>query len=364
MRSRLVSCYGAHYSNPTTERYIETLKDYTGYESVALFSTGSEATEAFWRCCRVYNGKPGVWGGLVNPDEVGSEKPLPDAMHGMTLGALIMAGKISYPGLGVFPELGAGRFGQGPEVTACMIMEPYHAASAQFHRIEPTISRVKEMQKTYPGIPLCLDEVQGGFGRTGKLFAYQWYDGLRPDFVCIGKAMGGGLPLAALLGPREIMEDERVIESAHLHSTHSGHPMMCAAGIEVIERIQCDDLIAESLRKGQILAEGLDGCGVRYHAGKGLLAGLEFKDTAQADRVAETCRSHGLLVVPTGRKWIKLGPPFTTPDDELMLGIDLLRGAIEEVLNADVKTCWGPGAGPGDGEGDLRADGIPPDSTD
>ncbi|GAG98928.1 unnamed protein product, partial [marine sediment metagenome] len=121
----MVSCYGHHYKNPTTERYIDMLKEWTGFESVALFTTGSEATEAFWRACRVYSGKMGIWGGLVDPDTVGDEKTRSDAMHGVTLGAMIMAGKMTWPELGIGPEMGASRFGLAPEMTGGMIMEPY-----------------------------------------------------------------------------------------------------------------------------------------------------------------------------------------------------------------------------------------------
>lgn len=241
------------------DRYIGMLKDFTGFESVALFSTGSEACEAFWRCCRVYTQKPGVWGGLVDPDEVGGDAPRADQMHGWTLGSMIMAGKMSWSELGIFPELGEKRFGTTPDRTGCMIMEPYHAASGQFHKINPTIERVKSMVETYPDILFCVDEVQGGFGRTGKLWAHEWYVDkmkqpeeryLKPQFITIGKLCGGGLPLSALLGPKEIMESDSVKEFGYLHSTHSGNPVMCSVGCTVIEEMVKKDLIKESERKG------------------------------------------------------------------------------------------------------------------
>ena len=154
---RVFCSYSPHRKNYWRDRYLSMLKELTGFESVALFSTGSEATEAFWRACRVFNGKPGVWGGLVDPDEVGTDKPKCDAMHGMTLGSLIMAGRMTWIELGYFPELGENRFGKGHNATSCMIMEPYHAPSAQFHRIDPTILRIQSLQKEFPDIPLCLD---------------------------------------------------------------------------------------------------------------------------------------------------------------------------------------------------------------
>lgn len=356
-------CYSPHYINPVTERYEAMLKEFTGYESVCLFTTGAEATEAFWRCMRVYTGKPGIWGGLIDPDEVGTEKPLCDAMHGVTLGALIMAGRLQWHELGVFPELGASRFGTVPEMTSGMIMEPYHAPSAQFHRVDPTINRVRELQRTFKDIPLCIDEVQGGFGRTGKLFAHQWYEDFKPDFVCCGKGMGGGLPLSALLGPKEILEDPRVLGHAHLHSTHSGNPLMCAVGIEVIERLERESLISESYRKGLWLSEHLKGCGVRFHAGRGLLAGLEFAGPMQAEKVVRKCRECGLLTVPTGRKWVKLGPPLTISDEQLEQGCAILRAAIEEVLDADSEACGNEGRGFEEGDGVLPEARVQPEVT-
>lgn len=336
---KITSCYG--HTNPWTERYKDQLKEFTGFESVALFTTGSEATEAFWRCMRVYTGKTPIWGGLVDPDEVGDDNPAPDAMHGVTGFALIMAGKLT--------DVYGFRFGQAPESTCGQIMEPYHGPSGQFHRIHPTIERIIAGQAEFPEIPLCIDEIQGGFGRTGRLFAHQWYDpavsqldgkwhyGLKPDFVTIGKAMGAGFPISALLGQKEIMESKAVIEHGHLHSTHSGHPMMCAIGSAVIEEIQKHDLIERSRTMGadleRLLMIEIEPLGVRYHAGRGLLAGLEFKDTEEAEAVQLACERRGLMVVSTGRKWLKLGPALIITDEQLEDGVRILREAIEEVIS-------------------------------
>ncbi len=358
--------YSSHYGNYWRDKYIEMLKEFTGFESIALFSTGSEATEGFWRACRVYNGKPNCWGGLVDPDECGEAHCKSDQFHGWTLGAMIMSGRMTWHELGVFPELGAERFGKDQNSTACMIMEPYHAPSAQFHRIKPTIERIRSLQNTYPDIPLCLDEVQGGFGRTGKLFAYQHYIDtlnqtstpyLRPQFVTIGKLCGGGLPLAALLGPREIMESDSVKEFGQLHSTHSGNPVMCSVGCAIIDRMREENLIFESQRKGLILHEALLDFPVRTQ-GKGLLAGLEFQTPEECNKAVDMCHERSLLVVDTGRQWIKLGPALTITDEELIRGINILRGIVEEVVHGRPETCGDSGEVDSGSGADISSSGI------
>jgi len=356
--------YAPRFNNYWRDRYIEELKEFTGFTGVALFSVGTEATEAFWRLARTINGRPGIWGGLIDPDDVGKDKPRCDSMHGMTLGSLIMAGKMTWQELGYFPELGEKRFGMAPEATAGMIMEPYHAASGKFHRIEPTINRVRLMHDTYPEIFLCLDEIQGGFGRTGKLWAHQHYgDLLKPEFVTIGKACGGGLPLSAILGPAEFMAGPDA-EKAHLHSTHSGNPVMCAVGSAVIRAYRDFNLIEESARKGKIMHEMLAKFPVPT-AGAGLMAGLEFLGPEEADAVVRKCEERGVLVVDTGRKWVKVGPALTIGDDELIKGIGILGEVVDDIVAARRDSSEGHGAGDtvvssagvpgaGDKDGDLE----------
>uniref|UniRef100_A0A6M3IFE7 Putative aminotransferase n=1 Tax=viral metagenome TaxID=1070528 RepID=A0A6M3IFE7_9ZZZZ len=302
------------------------LLEWTGFEDVAMFSTGSEATEAAWRACMVYSGKPGVWGGMPDPDNIGQEQAGYDAMHGNTLGAMIMAGRLSW-GSHIFASLVAGAFAAEHGSTGMMIMEPYHGPSAQFYP-DSLMTKLRANVKEFTEIPLCFDEVQAGFGRTGRKFGYQWYDGMTPTLITTGKAMGGGYPLSALFGPKDFIQQPDAV----LHSTHSGHPVMCSVGIAVLEQIQKHDLVEQSFRKGMLLADLLKDCGVRHHAGKGLIAGLEFKDDKQAAKVVKLCRERGLLVVDTGRKWVKLGPPLIIDDDLLGEGVEIIKRAIGQVI--------------------------------
>lgn len=352
--------YEAHYDNPCALRLKDMLRELTGMESVCLFSTGSEAAEAYWRANRVYTGKPNVWGGMADPDLVEAKTagpgPLPDAMHGMTLGSMIMAGRMTWPGLdpvGVFQ----GRWAQSADSTSCAIWEPYHAPSAQFHREEPTINHLKLMIHTYPDLPHCSDEIQSGMGRTGKMFGYHWYEGLKPTFLLLGKMLGGGLPLSALCGPKEILEDDSVVENGHLHSTNSGNPMMAAVGCYVIERIQREFMVERSMELGMLLESCLSDIKQRHHCGKGLLAGIEFDGPLMASLVVNACRRRGLLVVDTGRKWVKLGPQLTITSDEILTGCDILKAAIEEVEN-EIEAQRDTGGEPKESGGNISQIGI------
>jgi 4-aminobutyrate aminotransferase-like enzyme len=184
--------------------------------------------------------------------------------------------------------------------------------------------------------------MQAGFGRTGKAFGFQHYD-VTPDLICCGKGMGGGVPLSGVLGRAGIMD---LPDVGNMSSTHSANPLVCAAGLAVIEEIEERDLIAETARKGELLFDALGKLQTRFPdrvsriLGRGLIAAVLFKhpQTGEADGsftslVAERCMQKGLLVVHTGRESIKIGPPLTITDDALLEGVDVLGEAIAEVAS-------------------------------
>jgi 4-aminobutyrate aminotransferase-like enzyme len=190
------------------------------------------------------------------------------------------------------------------------------------------------------GILLAFDEMQAGFGRTGKAFGFQHY-GVTPDLICCGKGMGGGVPLSGVLGRASIMD---LPDVGNMSSTHSANPLVCAAGLAVIEEMEDHNLIAEADRKGELLFEALGRLQNRFPdrisrlLGRGLIAAVLFRNPQNGDadgpftsRVAELCMQKGLLVVHTGRESIKIGPPLTITDAALLEGIDVLGEAIGEV---------------------------------
>ena len=172
------------------------------------------------------------------------------------------------------------------------------------------------------------------------MWAHEWYVDrlkqpeermLKPQFVTCGKLMGGGLPLSALLGPKDVMESDAVKEFGYLHSTHSGNPVMCSVGCVVIEQIVKHNLINESERKGELMHSLLRELPIRTF-GKGLMAGLEFKDREECKKAVGMIRKRDVLVVDTGRKWIKSGPELTIEDELLIQGVKIVCEVVEEVV--------------------------------
>jgi acetylornithine/succinyldiaminopimelate/putrescine aminotransferase len=291
------------FRNYARENYLDRLCRFTGFEAAALFSAGTEATEAAWKCARQYTGKHGIYG-------------LHHAFHGKTYGALIMASKEGSP-----------HYSQDIKKTGMLIMEPYTAHTAAFHT-DKTLNRIRGLV-TNGKLLLVLDEIQGGFGRTGKLFGFEHYDNLDPDLVCIGKGMGNGFPVSGLLGPKKIL-DEPVMD---LSSTHGGNPLACSVGLGVINYMEDHNVIAEAERKGEIFHRTLAEFPV-VTAGKGLLGALWFDTVGRADNFVRLAAEYGILVVHTGRETVKLAPPLTIPDAQLQTGLDMLKRAATKVMEA------------------------------
>lgn len=222
---------------------------------------------------------------------------------------------------------------------AGFMIESYLGWGAIFYPTE-YIKALADFAKEHDCL-ITFDEIQGGFGRTGKLFVYQHYD-VEPDLLCLGKALSGSLPLSAVIGSQKIMD---LPEVGSMSSTHSANPLCCAAGLANLEAIETGNLVEESARKGEILHHRLNAIKgkysdrISYIFGKGLLAGIIFKHpkTGEPDelfpsRVCEKAMQKGLLLVHTGRESIKIGPPLTIPDDALEEGLDVIDESIGETI--------------------------------
>ena len=191
------------------------------------------------------------------------------------------------------------------------------------------------------GILIAFDEMQAGFGRTGELFGYSHYE-VEPDLLCCGKGASSGLPLAIVMGSKEVMDLPGI---GSMSSTHSANPLCCIAGHENLKAMLEDGLIENAKNLGIILHKELNDIKnlfpehIKYVFGKGLLAGIVFIDSngvqlnQLCDKVCEKALQRGLLLVHTGRESIKLAPPLSINKEALLEGISVLQGCISDSID-------------------------------
>ena len=178
------------------------------------------------------------------------------------------------------------------------------------------------------GALLMIDEIQTGFGRTGKWFGHQHF-GLEPDIICMAKGIGGGFPMGAIAYNDRV--NDRLYQGAH-GSTFGGNPMASAAGLASLQIYQDEKVIEHAAEMGELLFERLnatllDRMVVREIRGMGLMVGIELRE--KAGRYIKTLMDdYGVLVLPAGSNVIRLLPPLIITPDELEIGIQALAGVL------------------------------------
>ena len=181
---------------------------------------------------------------------------------------------------------------------------------------------------------LMFDEIQSGMGRTGRLFAYQWEEGIKPDIVTVAKALGGGLPIGAMLTTEAVAQTFKVGDHG---STFGGNPVVAAVA-RVVFRKMCSPQLMQNVKKqGEQLRKRLEELNqsldmFREIRGKGVMIGAELKDQwkGQARHLMEVCRQHRVLILQAGPHVLRFLPPLNITDEELQTGMDRV---VETVTN-------------------------------
>lgn len=338
-----------------------------GMDKAFLLTTGAETTECALKLCRMHGIKQ-------NPKKLGMIA-FWGAFHGKTLGAQTMAGKeASWRWIGnldpciyhlpcptdafedmaqIYDEENGRRLferdiqaladsGVDLDTIAGAIFEPYQGWAALFYPIG-YIKALREFLSGKNALLVC-DEVQAGFGRTGKLFGYEYY-GVDVDIICCGKAVSGALPLSAVLSRAEILDVD-----GSLNSTHGGSPLPCASALANLKYIEEHHLVEEAKRKEKILLEKLNEMKDRFPDriiaihGMGLAfaavvvkPGTRGLDVELVDRVIERAFEKGVMSIRTMTGTIKLGPPLTISDDALREAMDVLIEAMGEIVEESGK---------------------------
>jgi 4-aminobutyrate aminotransferase-like enzyme len=226
--------------------------------------------------------------------------------------------------------------GLNPEDFAAVIVEPYQGWSAEFLSKEYT--KILREWCTENNILLIIDEIQSGFGRTGKLFAYEHFD-IIPDIITCAKGISSSLPLSTVITRSEIANTDM-----SYNSTHGSNPVAVTASQASVKFLLDNNLIYESERKGYLLKSELEKWQnerpeyVKKINCKGLVAGvfIESPDGNNidfVDKIIEKAMTLGLMSIRTQSGTLKIGPPLTITDDALIEGINVLKESLELCLD-------------------------------
>jgi 4-aminobutyrate aminotransferase/(S)-3-amino-2-methylpropionate transaminase len=188
------------------------------------------------------------------------------------------------------------------------------------------------------------DEIQTGFGRTGKLFASEHY-GLVPDIIVTAKSLAGGLPLAAVTGRADVLEASHI---GGLGGTYGGNPLACAAALAVLNAMETEAIPARAARTGERIRARFCHWAARHSCigdvrGLGAMVGMELvvdreskaPDKALAQRLLSAALARGLILLSSGTygNTVRVLAPLTTPDEIIQEGLDVMEQALESSVS-------------------------------
>ncbi|MGV9864067.1 4-aminobutyrate--2-oxoglutarate transaminase [Rhodococcus koreensis] len=318
-----------------------------------LFNSGAEAVENAVKIARAATGRSAVvvfdhaFHGRTNLTMAMTAKAVPNKQGFGPFANEIYRAPMSYPfrdGL-TGPEAAARAIEiiekqVGRDAVAAVVIEPIQGEGGFIVPAEGFLGTLAQWcQDT--GALFVADEIQSGFGRSGHLFAIE-HDGVVPDLVVTAKGIAGGLPLSAVTGRADILDN---VQKGGLGGTYSGNPLACAAALGTIETIEREGLVARSEQIGALLAPKLDELRTRFDIigdvrGRGAMRGIEFvvpgttePNAAACAEVTAYCHSRGVLVLAAGTyaNVIRLLPPLVISDKLLQEGLGVLEEAIATV---------------------------------
>jgi 4-aminobutyrate aminotransferase/(S)-3-amino-2-methylpropionate transaminase len=331
-----------------------------GPKKAIFFSTGAEAVENAVKIARAATGRQAVIS-------------FTGAFHGRTLLALSLTGTVNpykqdfgpyaaevyqtpfpYEYRGWTSEAALAQLDElfasvvAPNRVAAIIIEPV-LGEGGFVPAPPAFMQALREITTRHGILLIADEIQTGFGRTGKFFAIE-HSGVTPDLMTVAKSIAAGFPLSAVVGRAEVMDAPA---PGGLGGTYAGNPVACAAGIAVMDVMRDEKLPERAARIGSIIEERMRSWQAEHDlVGDvrvvGAMAGMELvrdrKTKTPADtetaRILGLAREQGLLLLRSGahHNVIRTLMPLTIPDEQLLEGLDILGTALAEVAGVPARS--------------------------
>lgn len=321
-----VMVYGEYMQKPQLD-YIKRLKDFLPKELAQIFyvNSGSESIEGAIKAARLYNHR----------SEIITYR---NSYHGSTIGCVSMLSGKEYtePFQPLLPDCHHITFNceedleKISEKTCCVVAE----CVAVGEGVElPQGDYLKKLRQRCDdtGAVLILDEIQTGFGRTGTMFAFEQY-GFVPDILCIAKAMGGGLPIGAFIGRKEIMDRLNNHHPLIGHATtYGGNPVCLASALATLNYIADNNLLEDIHEKGEYFRSLIKHKNVKDVRGVGLFNCIELKEDVDWQKALKACFREGII---TGTHLfnpmcLSIKPPLVTTKEELHLAAEKILKALD-----------------------------------
>ena len=310
------------YSEPQVKA-ADLLTKRTGLKKVFFGNSGAEANEAAIKTARKY----GTTQRGVHVNKIIS---LANSFHGRTMATITATGQEKYhkfftPFLEGFKYCEANNIEQLKSLVdddTCAIMMEMVQGEGGVLDLDPDFVKAAEQLCHEHDLVFIVDEVQTGIGRTGKLFAYEYFD-VTPDIVTFAKGIGGGLPIGGVLFGEKCCD---VLKPGDHGTTYGGNPVACAGAVEVLTRID-DAFLKEVQKKSAYLKDKLqDLPHVTSVSGLGLMLGVSLEGKEAPD-VVKKALEEGLMVL-TAKDKVRLLPPLTITYDEIDQGVEILKKAL------------------------------------
>lgn len=300
----------------------------SGFDQVFFGSTGAEANEGAIKLAR----KWGRTAGRAAFEIITFD----NAFHGRNLATMAASGKAGWDAL--FPPNMPG-FAKATlndldsvhrvlsDRTVAIMLEPVQGEAGVRPATQAFMQALRQLCDER-GLLLIFDEVQTGCGRLGELFGFQHY-GVKPDILTLGKGLGGGVPMSAVLAQQHCS----VFEHGDQGGTYAGNPLMCAVSLAVLQELSQPDFLSQVRERGQQLQEGLLELAQRYGLGEvrgaGLLWALELGRDNAAE-VVRACREQGLLVNAARPHCLRFMPRLNSTQQEIQTGLRILDAVMSQ----------------------------------
>ena len=324
---RLVNCSPAYFNQPAA-RLAQLIAAHSGFDQVFFCNSGAEANEGAIKLARKWGARHrGGAFEIVTFD---------NAFHGRTLATMSASGKPQWqslfePKVAGFPKAPFGDLAAVASLvgdrTAAVMLEPVQGEAGVIPATQEFMRGLRALTRAR-GVLLVVDEIQTGMGRTGTLFAYE-QAGIEPDIMTLGKGLGGGVPLAALVARAAVC----CFEPGDQGGTFNGNPLMTAVGCAVMQALLAPGFLQEVARKGEHLRLRLERLSARHGLGEvrgqGLLLALELGSDL-GPLLVERARERGLLLNSPRASVLRFMPALNVDDAEIDTVIERLDVLFDE----------------------------------